>query len=288
MRTQWTGRVVTDTIGDAVEDLRRALEWSDEANALGDVECDYDGDDQWGWLTMSPVRVEWTRDMYGDGDTDWIAVQVSYDGNPLDDQDDYVHLDDAVKAAAHRTPEWQEYRAGDLRDEIIAWLESKGEAYNVLGPQDVHDAWTIDWREVMIWGRFNEDDGIFEWSVTNPENADYLDGDAEDDVIEAIERVATDPMMEAWNETLTDLTAYDDWSVRVSDDGMTVWMSEPTYTVSRRAVYERTGFGEGRIETEYRLHTGEWRAVDECLPEDEEDVRRMAREAYAWVRAVCD
>lgn len=275
-------------IGDAVEELRRALEWSDEAITLGDVECDYDGDDQWGWLAMGPVRVEWIRDMYGDGDTDWIAVQVSYDGTPMDD---YMPLDDIVKAAAHRTLEWQEYRAGDLRDEIIAWLESKGEAYDVLGPQDVHDAWTIDWREVMIWGRFNEDDGTFEWSVTNPENADYLDGGADDDtddVIEAIERVAEDPMVRAWTDAIDDLTADDDWSVRVSDDGMTVWMSEPTYAVSRRAVYERTGFGEGRIEMEYRLHTGEWRAVDEHLSEDEEDVRRMAREAYAWVKAVSD
>lgn len=288
MRTQRTGRVDTDMIGDAVEDLRRALEWSDEANALGDVECDYDSDDQWGWLTMGPVRVEWLRDAYGDGDEDWIVVQVSYDGNPLDDQDDYVHLEDAVKGAVRRTPEWQESRADDLRDEIIAWLEQRGEAFDVLGPQDVHDAWIITWCEVMIRGYFDEDDGTFEWSVMNPENADYLDGGAEDDVIEAIERVATDPMMEAWNETITDLTAEDDWTVRVSDDGTTVWMSEPTYTVSRRAVYERTGFGEGRIEMEHRLRIGEWRPVDEHLPEDEEDVRRMAREAYAWVKAVCD
>lgn len=285
MRTQWTGRVVTDTIGDAVEDLRRALEWSDEANALGDVECDYDSDDQWGWLTMGPVRVEWTRDMHGDGASDWVAVQVSCNGIPMDD---YAHLDDAVKAAAHRTPEWQEYRADDLRDEIIAWLEQRGESFDVLGPQDVHDAWTITWREVMIRGYFTEDDGAFEWSVMNPENADYLDGGAEDDVIEAIERVATDPMTEAWNETITDLTAEDDWSVRVSDDGMSVWMSEPTYTMSRRAVYERMGFGEGQIEMEHRLRIGEWRPVDEHLPEDEEDVRRMAREAYEWVKAVSD
>lgn len=278
-------------IGDAVEELRKVLEWTNESSALGDVECDYDSDDQWGWLTMGPVRVEWTRDMHGDSDDDWVAVQVSCDGIPMDDQDDYSHLDDAVKGAARRTPEWQEYRADDLRDEIIAWLEQRGESFDVLGPQDVHDAWIITWREVMIRGYFTEDDGTFEWSVCNSESADYLDGGADDDtddVIEAIERVATDPMTEAWAETIDDLTAEDDWSVRVSDDGTMVWMSEPTYTVSRRAVYERTGFGEGRIEMEHRLRIGEWRPVDEHLPEDEEDVRRMAREAYAWVKAVSD
>lgn len=282
---------MTTTIADAVEELREALEWTDESSALDDVECDYDDDDQWGWLTMGPIRVDWTRDMYGDGDTDWVAVQVSYDGSSMEDQDDYVHLDDAVKAAARRTPEWQEYRADELRDEIIAWLESKGEVHDMLGPQDVHDAWTIDWREVMIRGCFNEDDGDFEWSVMNLESADYLDGSADDDaddVIDSIERVATDPMTRAWNETIDELTAEDDWSVRVSDDGTTVRMSEPTYTMSRRAVYERMGFDEARIEMEYRLRTGEWRPVDEHLPEDEDDVRRMTREAYAWVKAVCD
>lgn len=281
------------TIADAVEELRGALEWTDEAVALGDVECDYD-DDQRGWLTMGPVRVEWVRDLYGEGDTGWIAVQVSYDGTPMEDLDDYgPDLDEAVKAAAHRTDAWQEYRAGDLRDEIVSWLEQRGEVYDVLGPQDDEpgDAWTIDWREVTIRGYFTEEDGTFVWSVMNPESGDFLDGDVDstdDDVLDAIERVADDPMVEAWAETIEDLTAEDDWSVRVSDDGMTVWTSEPTYTTSRRAVYERMGFGEGRIEMEYRLRIGEWRAVDERLPEDEDDVRRMAREAYEWVKAVGD
>ena len=281
------------TIADAVEELRKALEWTDEANALGDVECDYDGDgdDQWGWLTMRPIHVEWTRDMHGEGDEDWVAVRVSYDGTPMEDQDDYVHLVDAVEAAARRTSEWQQYRADELRDEIIAWLESRGEAFDVLGPQDVHDAWTIDWRETVIRGYFNKEDGSFEWSAVNSETADYLDGDAsstDDDVIEAIETCATDPMVEAWIETIDECTAEDDWCVRVSDDGMAVWMSEPTYTMSHRAVYERLGFGESRIEMEYSPCLGEWRAVDEHLPEDEDDVRRMAREAYEWVKEVGD
>ena len=278
----------TMTIGDAVEDLRSRLEWTVRASALGGIECDYDDDDTSGWLTMGPVDVTWTRDMYGDGDEDWIAVRVSCDGVPMEDQEDYVHLVDAVLEAASRTGEWQRYRAEELRDEIIAWLDSKGEAHDVLGPQDVHDAWTIDWREVMIRGYFTEDDGTFEWSAMNPETADYVDGGADDDIIDLIERVADDPMMRAWTDAIEELTAEDDWSVRVSDDGTTVWMSEPTYTMSRRAVYERTGFGEGRIEMEYRLRIGEWRPVDERLPEDEDDVRRMAREAYEWMKAVGD
>jgi len=58
------------------------------------------------------------------------------------------------------------------------------------------------------------------------------------------------------------------------------------YGVSRRAYYERTGYEEGRIELEYRVRGSEWRPYDELLPEDEEDVRRMAGEAYAWVRSV--
>ena len=277
------------TIADAVEDLRSRLEWTATADVLGDVECDYDDDDMSGWLTMGPVEVTWTRDMHGDGDMDWVAVQVSYDGIPMEDQEDYVHLVDAVLEAASRTGEWQRYRADEIRDEIIAWLESRCEGYDVLGPQDAHEAWVIDWREVVVRGYFTEDDGSFEWSVMNPETADYVDGGADDDiddVIDSIERVADDPMMRAWTDAIEELTAEDDWSVRVSDDGTTVWMSEPTYTVSRRAVYERTGFGEGRIEMEHRLRIGEWRAVDERLPEDEEDVRRMAREAYEWVKAV--
>lgn len=278
------------TIADCVEELRAQLEWSDETNALGGVECDYDDDDMQGWLTMGSVEVTWARDPHGDGCDDWVAVQVSYDGHVMEDQDDYPELNDAVKVAASRTGAWQEYRAEELRDEIIAWLEQRGEAFDVLGPQgdEPGDVWTIAWRETTIRGYF-DDDGAFVWSVCNPESADYLDGDVDstnDDVIEAIERVATDPMVEAWVETIDELTAEDDWSVRVSDDGLTVWMSEPTYTMSRRATYEWMGFREGRIELEYRLRIGEWRAVDEHLPEDEDDVRRMAREAYEWVKAV--
>lgn len=280
------------TIANAVEDLYAQLEWSDEANALGEIEYDCDDNDQWGWLTMGSVRVEWARDEYGGGDTDWVAVQVTYDGNPMEDQDDYLELDDAVKAAAHRTDDWLEYRANELRDEIIAWLEQRGEYFDVLGPQDDEpgDAWTITWREVMIRGYF-DGDGMFVWSVTNPESADYLDGcidDDIDDVVEAIERCTADPMIEAWVETLDECTAEDDWSVRMSEDRTAVWMSEPTYTMARRATYEPMGFGEGRIELAYRLRTGEWRVVDECLPEDEDDARRMAREAYTWVKAVSD
>lgn len=279
------------TIADAVEELRGALEWTDEANALGDVESDYSADDTSGWLMMGSIEVTWARDMYSDGQDDWIAVQVSYDGIPMEDQDDYPELDDAVKVAAHRTDAWQKYRADKIRDEIIAWLESRGEAYDVLGPQDVHDAWMIFWREVVIQGYFTEDDGDFGWSVGNSETGDYLDGDADstdDGVLEAIEMCAADPMVEAWIETIDECAAEDDWSVRVSDDGMVMWMSEPTYTMSRRATYESLGFGEGRIEMEYHLRTGEWRASDERLPEDGEDVRRMAREAYEWVKAVSD
>lgn len=279
------------TIADYVEELRSQLEWSVEANALGEIACDYD-DDMRGWLTMGSVRVEWTRDMYGDGNTEWVAVSVTYDGAQMDDVEDYgPDLDEAVKAAARRTDAWQEYRAEELRDEIMSWLDSRCEAYDLQGPQDDEpgDAWTITWREVTIRGYFTKEDGALVWSVSNSETADYIDGDADntdDAVIEAIERVVADPMEEAWIEAIVDLTAEDDWSVRVTDDGLTVWMSEPTYTMTRRATYERMGFGEGRIEMEYRRRIGEWRLVDELLPEDEDDVRRMVREAYAWVKAV--
>lgn len=276
------------TIADVVEELRSQLEWTDEANALGDVECDWSADDNSGWLTMGPVRVEWLRDPYGDGQEGWIAVNVAVGGEPFD-TDGCSHLDEAVKDAAHRTGEWQEYRADEIRDEIIEWLDSRCETYDLRGPEDEHDAWMIFWRDVSIQGYFTEDDKTFEWSVSNSETADYLDGDADSiggDVIEAIETCAADPMMEAWIETIDDLTAEDDWSVRVTDDREAVWMSEPTYTMTRRARYERLGFREGRIEMEYRLRTGEWRAYDEHLPEDEADVHAMAREAYEWVKAV--
>lgn len=279
-----------ETIADAVEELRSRLEWTDESVALGDPDCGWSDDDSHGLLVWGPVEVEWSRDTYGDGEEDQVAVSVTC-GGFSQETDGYSYLSDAVIDAAHRTSEWQQYRADEIRDEIIAWLEQRGEPFDVLGPQDVHDAWTIDWRDVDVRGYFTEDDGSFEWSVMNPETADYVDGGADDDiddVLDSIERVADDPMMRAWTDATEELTAEDDWSVRVSDDGTTVWMSEPTYTVSRRAVYERTGFGEGRIEMEHRLRIGEWRPVDEHLPEDEEDVRRMAREAYAWVKAVSD
>lgn len=282
------------TIADVVEELCSQLAWSNEANALGDVECDYDDDDMQGWLTMGPVEVTWVRDPYGDGNTKWVAVSVTYDGAQMDDVEDYgPELDDAVRAAARRTDAWQEYRADEIRDEIIEWLDSRCEDYDVLGPQDDEpgDAWTITWREATIRGYFTKEDGALVWSMSNSETADYIDGDADstdDDVIEAIERIATDPMVEAWIETINELTAEDDWSMRVSDDGLTVWMSEPTDMMTRRATYEWVGFGEGRIEMEYLLRIGEWRAVDEYLPEDEDDVRRMAREAYEWVKAVSD
>lgn len=281
----------TMTIADSVEELRSALEWSDEANALGDVEYNYDDDDMRGQLTMGSIEVTWVRDMYGDGNDDWVATQVSYDGIPMEDQDDYPELDDAVKAAAHRTDAWQKYRADELSDEIIAWLESQGEAYDVLGPQDDEpgDAWTISWGDVTVRGYYDED-GAFVWSVLNSESVDYLDGDADsdpDDVIEAIERCATDPMVEAWVETVAVKTAEDDWFVRSSEDQMTVYMhSSIAYGLSRRAYYVPTGYEEGRIELDYRVRGSEWRPFDEYLPEDEEDVRRMAGKAYAWVKAV--
>ena len=278
-----------ETIADVVEELRNALEWTDEANALGDVECDYADDDTSGWLTMGPVRVEWTRDMYGDGDTDWIVVSVTVDGEPFD-TDGCSHFDEAVRDAAHRTDAWQKYRASELRDEIMSWLDERVEAYDLQGPEDVHDAWTITWRDVTIRGYFTEDDGAFAWSVVNPESGDYLDGDISDDadaVIDAMSECARDPMVEVWVETVAVETAEDDWSMRTSEDQMTMYMhSSIAYGTSRRAYYEPTGYEEGRIELEYRVHGSEWRPFDGRLPEDEDDVRRMAGEAYAWVKAV--
>lgn len=280
-----------ETIADVVEELRSQLYWSDEANALGDVECDYDDDDMRGWLTMGPIEVTWTRDMYGDGDMNWIAVQVSYDGVQMDDVEDYgPNLDDAVKAAAHRTLAWQEYRADEIRDGVVDWLDERGEAYNLEGPQDVHDSWTVTWRDVSIQGYYN-DDGAFVWSVSNGETGDCLDGAADsdpDDVIEAIEQCATDPMVEAWIETITECVAEDDWTVHVSDDGLAVWAHDPTDAVSRLATYGQVGFGEGRIGLLWRPLRAQWVPSDEHLPEDEDDVRRMAREAYEWVKAVAE
>lgn len=281
--------MMNERIADAVEDLRKALEWTDGANALGDVECDYSADDTRGWLTMGPVRVEWIRDAYGDGQEGWIAVNVAVDGRPFD-ADGYSHLSDAVKDAARTTAEWQHYCDGEIRDGVVNWLDERGEAYNLEGPQDVHDSWTITWGDVMVRGYY-DDDGAFVWSVVNPENGDHLDGDASDDdedaVIDAMTECAKDPMVEAWVETVAVETAEDDWSVRTSEDQMTVYThSSIAYGMSRRAYYEPMGYEEGRIELEYRVRGSEWRAFDEYLPEDEEDVRRMAREVYAWVKAV--
>lgn len=281
-----------EKIADKVEELCRALEWTAEAYVLSDgaVDCGWDDDDTRGWLRMGPVSVEWLRDPYGDGLEDWIAVNVSVDG-VLFDVDGYSHLDDAVKDATRTTMEWQHYCDGEIFDGVVEWLDDRGEIYTLDGPQDVHDTWTITWGDVMVRGYYDKD-GAFGWSVCNPETADFLDGDASDDadaVIDAMTECAKDPMVEAWVETVAVETAEDDWVVRSSDDQMTVWTrSSITYNLSRRAYYESVGYGEGRIELEHRIGTGEWQSYDEMLPEDEEDVRRMAGEAYAWVRSIDD
>ena len=282
---------MNEMIADAVEELREALEWSDEANALGgEVDFGCDDDDTHGWLRMGPVSVEWLRDPCGDGLEDWVSVNVAVDGEPFD-TDGYSDLRDAVAAVSHTTLEWQHWRDADIRDKVVSWLEHRGEAYDIVGPQNVHDSWTITWGEEMVQGYYAVD-GEFLWSVVNPEAGDYLDGDASDDadaVIEAMLECASDPMVEAWVETVAMETAEDDWAVRSSGDQMAVWTrSSITYNLSRRAYYESVGYGEGRIELEHRLGTGEWTFYDEMLPEDEEDVRRMAREAYAWVRSIDD
>ncbi len=282
---------MNEKIADKVEELRGDLEWTDEANALSakEIECDYSADDTRGWLRMGPVEVEWLRDPYGDGLEDWVAVNVTVDGE-LFDADGYSHLDDAVTDAAHMTLEWQHYCDGEIRDAVMEWLDARFEVYHLDGPQDVHDSWTITWRDISVQGYYTEDDGAFEWSVSNSESGDYLDGDASDDadaVIDAMTECAKDPMIEAWVETVAVETAEDDWSVRSSEDQMTVWTrSSITFNLSRRAYYESVGYGEGRIELEHRIGTGEWTPYDEMLPEDEDDVRRMAGEAYAWVKAV--
>lgn len=282
---------MNETIADKVEDLCGALEWTNEANALGEVECGYSADDTRGWLRMGPVDVEWVRDAYGDGLEDWVAVNVAVDSEPFEAQDGYSHLEDAVKDAAHMTLEWQHWCDADIRDEVVSWLEHRGEFFDILGPQNVHDSWTITWGEVTVQGYYAVD-GAFLWSVVNPESGVYLDGDASDDadaVIDAMTECAKDPMVEAWVETVAVETAEDDWTVRSSEDQMTVWTrSSITFSLSRRAYYESTGYGEGRIELEHRIGTGEWTPYDEMLPEDEEDVRRMASEAYAWVRSIDD
>lgn len=283
--------MTNEKIADAVEELRGALEWTDEANVLGgEVDCGWDDDDTHGWLRMGPVSVEWLRDPYGDGLEDWVAMSGSVDGRPFD-ADGYSHLEDAVKDAVRMTEEWQHHCDEDIRDEVVSWLEHRGEFFDILGPRDDEegDSWTITWGDVMVRGYY-DDDGAFMWSVCNSESADFLDGDASDDadaVIDAMLECAEDPMVEAWVETVAVETAEDDWVVRSSEDQMTVYMhSSIAYGMSRRAYYEPTGYEKGRIELEYRVRGSEWRPFDEYLPEDEDDVRRMASEAYAWVKAV--
>lgn len=281
-----------ETIGDAVEALAKELEWSDEASALGGVDCGYDDDDSRGWLAMGDglVRVEWLRDPYGDGCDDWVAVHLEVGDEPYD-ADRYSHLSDAVRDAAHTTAVWQHYRSGEIRDGVADWLDARGETYYLDGPQDARDSWTITWRYLSVQGYYTEDNGTFEWAVSSGENGDCLDGDASDNadaVIDAMERLAADPVEDAFREEIEEAVADDDWAVRTSDDGLTVCMSDPTYAQSRRAYYESVGYGEGRIELEYRLGIGEWRACDERLPEDEADVHAMAREAYEWVKAVAE
>lgn len=276
---------------ESIEELCGALEWTNEAYVLSDgaVDCGWSDDVTSGWLRLGPVTVDWQRDPYGDGLEDWVAVNVSVDGVPFD-ADGYSHLDDAVKDAARTTMEWQHHCDGEIRDAVVEWLDDRFEAYYLDGPQD-GDSWTITWGDVMVRGYYDED-GAFVWSVSNGETGDYLDGDASDDadeVIDAMAACAKDPMVEAWVETVAVETAEDDWAVRSSEDQMTMWTrSSITFNLSRRAYYERVGYEEGRIELEHQIGTGEWQSYDEMLPEDEEDVRRMAREAYAWVRSIDD
>lgn len=279
------------TIAESVEELRCALAWTNEATALGDPVGDWNGDDTVGVLTMGPVRVEWLRDVYGDGEDEWIAVEVTVAGEPYD-ADGYSHLDDAVREAARTTIEWQRWCSEDIRDEVVSWLEHRNEAFDVLGPQDVHESWGILWGYVTVRGFYDGDDGTFQWSVSNSQSADYLDGDASDDgdaVIDAMIKCTKDPMVEAWVESVAMLTAEDDWSVRSSADQMYVYQhSASAYGTSRRAYYESVGYEEGQIELEYRVRGSEWRPFDEYLPEDEDAVREMAVKAYEWVRAIDD
>ena len=274
-------------IAERVESLRDALEWTDEAYALGgEVDSGWDDDDTCGWLRMGPVEVEWRRDPYGAGLEDWVAVSVSAGGEPVD-ADGYSHLDDAVRDAARTMAEWQHWRAGEIRDGVADWLDERGETYTPDGPQDVHDSWTITWADVSVQGYY-DDDGVFVWSVSSSESGEYLDGDANDDagaVIDAMIECAKDPMVEAFREEIDECVTEDDQFVRTSHDGIVVWQCCPSYAQSRRALYESVGYGEGRIELEIWV-SGAWRPFDERLPEDEADVHAMAREAYEWVKAV--
>lgn len=278
-------------IAERVESLRNALEWTDEAYALGgEVDCGWDDDDTHGWLRIGSVDVEWVRDPYGDGLEDWVALTVSVDGEPFEAQDTYPHLSDAVRDAARTTAEWQHYCDGEIRDGVAGWLDERSESYTLDGPQDVHESWTILWGEVSVRGFYGEDDGAFVWSVSNSESGDYLAGDASDDtdaVIDAMIECAKDPMVEAFREEIDECVAEDNRFVRTSHDGMVVWQCCPSYAQSRRALYESVGYGEGRIELEVWV-SGMWRSYDERLPEDEADVHAMAREAYEWVKAVAE
>ena len=281
---------MNEKIADKVEELWRALEWSEVSTALGEVECEWYPDDTRGWVRMGSVSVDWDRDPYGDGLEDWIAVTVTVENEPFD-TDGYSDLEEAVIDAAHRTLEWQHYCDGVIKDEVVSWLEHRGEFFDILGPQadEVGDSWTITWGDVMVRGYYDAG-GAFVWSVSNSESANFLDGDADADadaVIDAMTECAKDPMVEAWVETVAVETAEDDWAVRSSENQMIVYMhSSIAYGMSRRAYYEPTGYETGRIELEYRVRGSEWRPFDEYLPEDEDDVRRMASEAYAWVKAV--
>lgn len=279
-------RTMNEKIADAVEELRKALARSDESVALGDPVGDWGDDDTVGVLTMGPVRVEWIRDPYGDGEDERVPVEVSVDGAPFD-TDSYSHLDEAVKDAARTTAEWQRWSSEDIRDEVVAWLGHRGECYDVDTEED--GSWTILWGYTCVQGEL-KDDSAFEWSVSNSQSASYLDGDASDDgdaVIDAMVACARDPWVDAWVESVAVLTAEDDWSVRTSADQMYMWQhSAAAYGVSRRAYYESVGYEEGRIELEYRVRGSEWRVFDEYLPEDEDGVRAGARKAYEWIKAV--
>ena len=277
------------TIAESVEELRKALTWSDESMALSDPVGNWNKDDTSGWLTMGPVRVEWLRDAYGDGEDEWVSVEVSVDGVPFD-SDGYSHLSDAVRDAARTTAVWQHYRSGEIRDGIENWLDERAEIYDIDGPQDEHDSWTITWRDLLVRGYYAEDDGAFEWVVSSSENGDCIESGASDNadaVIDAMVACAHDPWVEAWVESVAVLTAEDDWSVRSSMDQMCVYQhSASAYGTSRRAYYESVGYEEGRIELEYRVRGSEWVPHAEYLPEDEDDVRASARKAYEWVKAV--
>ena len=188
-------------IAERVESLRDALEWTDEAYALGgDVDSGWDDDDTCGWLRMGPVEVEWRRDPYGDGLEDWVALTVSVDGVPVEAQDTYPLLSEAVRDAARTTMEWQHYCDGRIMDAVMTWLDDRCETFHLDGPQDEHESWAILWGEVLARGLYGEDDGRFVWSVNN---GDYFSGDASDDadaVIDAMIECAKDPMVEAFRE----------------------------------------------------------------------------------------